>query len=75
MVEIPASAVATEAEAPMAVDRISISVDMSIVATTPDLGMIRAGLAADSGIDRQLATSGCGGTWLELEKGITSAGF
>ena len=75
MVEIPASAGAAEAEAPMAVDRISISVDTSIVATTPDLGTFRAGLADDSGIDRRNATSGCGDTCLELERGITSAGF
>ena len=59
----------------MAVDRISISVDMSTVATTLDLGMIRAGRVADGDVSRQLVTSGCGGAWLELERGITSAGF
>ena len=76
MVGIPASAVAAEDEAPMAVDRISISVDMNIVATALDLEMVRASLtAAGGGISRRPATSDGGGTWLEPESGIVCAGF
>ena len=67
--------VADEAEAPMGVDRISISVDTSIVATVLDLGMVRAGQAVDGGVDRRLATSGCGGTWLVSDRVIIRAGF
>lgn len=62
--------VADEAEAPMGVDSISISVDTSIVATVLDLGMVRAGRAVDGGVDRRLATSSCGGTWLVSDRVI-----
>ena len=75
MVGIPASAVAAEDEAPMAVDRISSSVDTNIVATAPDLGAFRAGFVVGGVVGRRPATSGGGGTWLEPESGIICAGF